>query len=168
MAAGMNMHCPKCGVEAAPGKRFCADCGATLPMRCPKCGAEAQVGKPFCADCGAALCCVPSTCRKAGPVSERRQRRGRSGGDSRRRAQDGHCAVRRHQGLDRVERGPRSRRRRAVVDPALKLMMDAVKLAGQERSTKHRKAEDFINEGHTIRIISESDFQRIAEQQRNR
>src|SRR5260370_9192059 len=49
------MRCPKCGVEAAPGKRFCADCGALLPIRCPKCGAEAQVGKPFCADCGARL-----------------------------------------------------------------------------------------------------------------
>ena len=54
MAAGMNMRCPKCGVEAA-GKRFCADCGAPLPIRCPKCGAEAQVGKPFCADCGTRL-----------------------------------------------------------------------------------------------------------------
>ena len=55
MAPGMNMRCPKCGVEAAPGKRFCADCGAPLPIRCPKCGAEAEVGKPFCADCGARL-----------------------------------------------------------------------------------------------------------------
>ena len=55
MAAGMNMRCPKCGAEAAPGKRFCADCGAPLPIRCPKCGAEAQVGKPFCADCGTRL-----------------------------------------------------------------------------------------------------------------
>ena len=35
MAAGMNMRCPKCGAEAAPGKRFCADCGAPLPIRCP-------------------------------------------------------------------------------------------------------------------------------------
>jgi uncharacterized OB-fold protein len=32
MAAGMNMRCPKCGVEAAPAKRFCADCGAPLPF----------------------------------------------------------------------------------------------------------------------------------------
>ena len=55
MAVGMNMRCPKCGVEVAPGKRFCADCGAPLPIRCPKCGAEVQVGKAFCADCGARL-----------------------------------------------------------------------------------------------------------------
>jgi DNA polymerase-3 subunit epsilon len=42
---------------------------------------------------------------------------------------------------------------------------DVRKLAGQERSLKHRKAEELINEGQKIRIISESDFQRIAEQQ---
>jgi len=51
----MKIRCPKCGADAAPGKRFCADCGAPLPIRCPKCGAEAQVGKAFCADCGARL-----------------------------------------------------------------------------------------------------------------
>lgn len=42
---------------------------------------------------------------------------------------------------------------------------DVRKLAGQERSSKHRKAEELINEGQKIRIISESDFQRIAQQQ---
>ena len=36
-------------------------------------------------------------------------------------------------------------------------------VAGQERSSKHRKAEALINQGQKIRIISESDFQRIAE-----
>lgn len=41
---------------------------------------------------------------------------------------------------------------------------DVRKLAGQERSSKHRKAEELINGGQKIRIISESDFQRIAEQ----
>jgi DNA polymerase III subunit epsilon len=41
---------------------------------------------------------------------------------------------------------------------------DVRKLAGQERSTKHRKAEELINGGQKIRIISESDFQRIAGQ----
>jgi DNA polymerase-3 subunit epsilon len=39
---------------------------------------------------------------------------------------------------------------------------DVRKLADQERSSKHRKAEELINEGQKIRIISESDFQRIA------
>jgi predicted amidophosphoribosyltransferase len=34
------MRCPQCGAESASGKRFCADCGASLPVRCPKCDAE--------------------------------------------------------------------------------------------------------------------------------
>ncbi len=41
---------------------------------------------------------------------------------------------------------------------------DVRKLVGQEKSSKHRKAEELINESQKIRIISESDFQRIAEQ----
>jgi DNA polymerase-3 subunit epsilon len=40
---------------------------------------------------------------------------------------------------------------------------DVRKLAGQEKSTKHRKAEELIHEGYKIRIISEADFQRIVE-----
>lgn len=41
---------------------------------------------------------------------------------------------------------------------------DVRKLAGKERSSKHRKAEELIDKGQKIRIVSESDFQRIAEQ----
>jgi len=55
------MRCPKCGSEGASGKRFCADCGAALPILCPGCGAESQPGKSFCADCGAHLETAPST-----------------------------------------------------------------------------------------------------------
>ena len=57
------MRCPTCGAESASGKRFCADCGASLPVRCPKCDAESQSGKSFCADCGAPLD-APSLPRK--------------------------------------------------------------------------------------------------------
>ena len=42
---------------------------------------------------------------------------------------------------------------------------DVRKLAGQEKSSKHRKAEELINDGQKIRIISESDFQHITEPQ---
>ena len=39
----------------APGKRFCADCGAALASVCAACGAESMPGKRFCGDCGAPL-----------------------------------------------------------------------------------------------------------------
>ena len=35
---------------------------------------------------------------------------------------------------------------------------DVRKLAGQEKSSKHRKAEDLIEKGQTIRIVRETDF----------
>ncbi len=34
-------------------------------------------------------------------------------------------------------------------------------LAGHEKSSKHRKAEDLIAEGQAIRILGESDFKRL-------
>ena len=40
---------------------------------------------------------------------------------------------------------------------------DVRKLAGHEKSAKHRKAQEMIARGQRIRIISESDFQHIVE-----
>ncbi len=39
---------------------------------------------------------------------------------------------------------------------------DVRKLAGHEKSSKHRKVEDLIAKGQKIRILGESDFQRIV------
>jgi predicted ATPase/class 3 adenylate cyclase len=49
------MRCAKCGTESLPGKRFCAECGSLLPVRCPKCGADTPANAKFCADCGTSL-----------------------------------------------------------------------------------------------------------------
>src|SRR5580692_4068105 len=49
------MRCTKCGTENAVGKKFCSQCGSGLPRRCPKCGAENTQASRFCGDCGAAL-----------------------------------------------------------------------------------------------------------------
>jgi DNA polymerase-3 subunit epsilon len=39
---------------------------------------------------------------------------------------------------------------------------DARKLAGHDKSSKHRKAEDLIRKGCAIRILTEKDFERLA------
>jgi DNA polymerase-3 subunit epsilon len=44
---------------------------------------------------------------------------------------------------------------------------DVTKLAGHEKSSKHRKAEQLIAEGHGIRIIRESDFKSLVRAARN-
>jgi class 3 adenylate cyclase len=51
------MRCTKCGTEGQPHKRFCAECGSPLPIGCPKCGAENAAKSKFCADCGTPLAC---------------------------------------------------------------------------------------------------------------
>jgi class 3 adenylate cyclase/tetratricopeptide (TPR) repeat protein len=49
------MRCAKCGAENPASKRFCGDCGAELANRCARCGAENPPEKKFCGDCGSAL-----------------------------------------------------------------------------------------------------------------
>jgi class 3 adenylate cyclase len=49
------MRCSSCDFENAAGKKFCIRCGATLSLRCPKCGSETVLEASFCGDCGAAL-----------------------------------------------------------------------------------------------------------------
>ena len=44
---------------------------------------------------------------------------------------------------------------------------DITKLAGHEKSSKHRKAEQLVAGGHRIRIIRESDFKTLVRTARN-
>jgi hypothetical protein len=60
------MRCANCGSDNLDGKAFCGDCGAAMPMRCPKCGAANPAGKAFCGDCGASL-----SARAPGPAPRR-------------------------------------------------------------------------------------------------
>jgi hypothetical protein len=52
---GELMRCSKCGSDSPAGKKFCGDCGAPLANSCPNCGAENPPSKPFCGDCGSSL-----------------------------------------------------------------------------------------------------------------
>ena len=49
------MRCTNCKAENPDGKKFCGDCGAPLANLCPKCGADNPTGKRFCGECGTAL-----------------------------------------------------------------------------------------------------------------
>ena len=54
-AAGQMARCPQDGTLAAPGTKFCPECGSPMvqPAKevCPKCGAETH-GAKFCPECG--------------------------------------------------------------------------------------------------------------------
>ena len=49
------MRCSKCNSDNREGRKFCANCGAPLNVTCPKCGASNQPGEKFCGECGAAI-----------------------------------------------------------------------------------------------------------------
>ena len=49
------MRCSKCATENPAGKKFCGGCGSALSARCPQCGAENAPSFKFCGDCGASL-----------------------------------------------------------------------------------------------------------------
>jgi class 3 adenylate cyclase len=49
------MRCDSCGGENPDGKKFCGDCGVPLHNRCERCGSDNPFGKQFCGDCGAGL-----------------------------------------------------------------------------------------------------------------
>src|SRR5215470_6831065 len=49
------MRCSKCGNDNRAGRKFCVQCGQPLKLACPSCGAPSEPGERFCGDCGAAL-----------------------------------------------------------------------------------------------------------------
>ena len=49
------MKCPGCQHENREGRRFCAECGASLALACPSCGFSNEPGEKFCGGCGAPL-----------------------------------------------------------------------------------------------------------------
>jgi Double zinc ribbon len=49
------MRCSKCGSDNREGRKFCTTCGTALVASCPKCGAPIQLGESFCGECGSLL-----------------------------------------------------------------------------------------------------------------
>src|SRR5215468_5721533 len=49
------MRCAKCGAENREGRKFCAKCAAPLARSCPGCGALNEPGEDFCGECAAPL-----------------------------------------------------------------------------------------------------------------
>lgn len=70
-AATRMAQCPKDGTLAAPGTKFCPECGTAMVQpaadKCPKCGQEVH-GEKFCPNCGEKLEAAPKpgVCPKCG------------------------------------------------------------------------------------------------------
>jgi class 3 adenylate cyclase len=126
-----TLRCAKCGGDNPAAKRFCGDCGAPLTNRCPKCGAENPPGKHYCGDCGTALPAKsaspqPDAPARSAETSIRAERPEDSSAlDGERKTvtalfADIRDSTELAQDLDPEEA-------RAIIDPALKLMIEAVR-----------------------------------------
>ena len=123
------MLCSKCGSENPPGTRFCAECGNPFPAKCPKCGAEYSPPAKFCRDCGAPLeakaRATKPAASEAAPVPEQHDPSASEGERKTVTAlfADIKGSMEMIENLDPEEA-------RAIVDPALKLMIEAVRRYG--------------------------------------
>jgi class 3 adenylate cyclase/tetratricopeptide (TPR) repeat protein len=124
------MRCSKCGTESTSGRKFCPECGSPISNGCTKCGADNSATAKFCEDCGAPL--------------------GVTSAGSAKKSSDAPILVSEASAAERLE-GERKtvtvlfadikgsmdliedldpEEARAIVDPALKLMMEAVQRYG--------------------------------------
>src|SRR5258706_11847793 len=134
------MRCANCQTDNREGRKFCAQCGTALTLRCGSCGAPNRPDEKFCGDCGAALAAAP-TSASISPTTTSTEPLVRSG----------HVRV----GQDQSDQSPvpdgerktvtalfadikgsmaliedlDPEEARAIVDPALTLMIDAVRHA---------------------------------------
>src|SRR5499427_2280177 len=129
-----TLRCAKCGGDNPAAKRFCGDCGAPLTNRCPKCGAENPPGKHYCGDCGTALPAKSATpqpiafARSAETPIQAERPEDSSALDGERKMvtalfADIKGSTELAQDLDPEEA-------RAIIDPALKIMIDAARHYG--------------------------------------
>jgi ribosomal protein L32 len=62
-------RCPNDGTLAAPGTKFCPECGTAMTQpvatKCPNCGADTH-GAKFCPNCGTKIAQAPTNCPNCG------------------------------------------------------------------------------------------------------
>src|SRR2546430_17292687 len=60
------MNCSSCGSEHSESVKFCDRCGKPVPARCPSCGSSNRPGAKFCHECGASMVKAPVEANKPG------------------------------------------------------------------------------------------------------
>src|SRR5580698_10875246 len=126
------MRCASCTTDNPARIKFCGNCGAALRLKCPRCGLDNPPEFKFCGECGASLTAARGATSSAKPPSSVAEQSVRVGLEQ--AAADAAGGERKtvtalfadiKGSMDLMERlDPEEAR--AIVDPALKLMIDAV------------------------------------------
>jgi predicted ATPase/class 3 adenylate cyclase len=122
------MHCSKCGSDNREGRKFCTNCGTPLAATCPKCGAPVELNEKFCGECGAAI----GASAPHAPSSAQPRPVQLSGAIPATQAIDGErknvtAVFADIKGSMELMESLDPEEARAIVDPALNLMIDAVR-----------------------------------------
>src|SRR5690242_1116199 len=129
-----NMRCSKCGSDNREGRKFCAACGAALITTCASCGTSNQPGERFCGECGAALAdaLAPAALISTPITPTSTEIRFTSAQPEASLATDGErktvtALFADIKGSTELLRGLDPEEARALIDPALNIMIDAVR-----------------------------------------
>jgi class 3 adenylate cyclase/tetratricopeptide (TPR) repeat protein len=123
------MRCAKCGSDNREGRKFCSKCGGALAHRCLQCGASNEPGADFCGECGAALA-VSSASHTSPPKDSQPAVKVAVASSS--EALEGErktvtALFADIKGSTELEQDLDPEEARAIIDPALKLMIDAAR-----------------------------------------
>ena len=118
------MRCSSCGFDNPAGMKFCGQCTAALALVCPKCHSENPPGFKFCGQCTTAL--TPATIRPGpskSPVTVREADDAAVLEGERKTVTALFADIK---GSTELMEDLDPEEARAIIDPALKLMIDAV------------------------------------------
>src|SRR5882757_6058576 len=122
------MRCTKCGSDNREGRKFCSKCGLVLVRPCPQCGASNEPGEDFCGECGAALVAAIGSPQVASTAPDIRIGPEQPAGDllygERKTVTALFADIK---GSTELMEGLDPEEARAIIDPALKLMIEAVR-----------------------------------------
>jgi class 3 adenylate cyclase/predicted ATPase len=137
---GSNVRCSMCGTDCPEAARFCVECGTALKSRCPDCGSENAPSSKFCAQCGTPLAARQPSGRQSG--QSRGSAAGRNPQPPQPRLVEGPASIAQNplegerkmvtalfadiKGSTELMEDLDPEEARSIVDPALRLMIDAV------------------------------------------
>ena len=129
MASAGKIRCTKCGADNREGAKFCSECATPFAAKCPRCGASNPPGAKFCDECAASLSPASTVIQPANQSAQSirvaAEQVDASALDGERKAVTALFAD--IKGSTELEQDLDPEEARAIVDPALKLMIDAVR-----------------------------------------
>ena len=120
------MRCAKCGADNREGRKFCAKCAAPVARVCPQCGASNEPGENFCGECAAPLGQAPTASPKKSNDSPIRVAEMPAPENLEGERKTVTALFADIKGSTELEQDLDPEEARAIIDPALKLMIEAV------------------------------------------